>query len=196
MAAYRGRANSITYDGQSLLLAPSGGPFAPDYVAAALVHPFRSVNTAVLGTTYTQRSVDVATRTDIYVAKVGGVRNYVDCGGSSDLANGATSTALIAAAETYWNARKTAGFNKVVVCTVPPAAIIMGGAETQRVAYNIAVRASAVPNALADLAADSRLQDINDATYFQTIDKTHPTAAGAQVVASLIAAALATVGVS
>lgn len=197
MTAYRPHSNSITYDGQSLLLAPSTlTDTAPYVIGAALTHPRPFVVRNMLGTDYPTRAVTVSTRVDPYYLQATGQRAYVDCGGSTDIQNGASGATVIANAEAYWNARKAVGFTPVVVCTVPNGGIFnTSPLQAARAAYNVLVKASTVPSAVADLDACPELQNFNDLTYFQ-VDTIHPTAAGALVIANCILAALASIGIT
>lgn len=99
---------------------------------------------------------------------------------------GATTYAKL---QTYWAARASAGF-QIIACTVPN----VTGYESTLGALNTLIRAGYLSDhcvGLADLAADSRLSDSTNATYFQA-DTLHPNDAGSAVIASIVAAAIAT----
>ena len=94
---------------------------------------------------------------------------------------GANGVPTIAALETYWNALKTAGA-MVVACTILPRedAGDSGAAfNAARNALNAQIRASSVPDAVADLAADPDIGPDGAAlptTYYY--DKIHLNGAG------------------
>jgi len=83
------------------------------------------------------------------------------------------------------------GYSAVVVGTMMPRTDCTGACETERVAYNSAITGGATANGytVADYAADSRLQNPNNTTYFAT-DKIHLNDAGYDVMASIAAAAI------
>jgi hypothetical protein len=103
---------------------------------------------------------------------------------------GANGIPTIADLETYWQALKTAGA-KVVACTVLPREDAGDGGtafNAARATLNTQIRASTVPNAVADLAADASI-GVNGAptagTYYQA-DKTHLNAAGHAIAQTII----------
>jgi lysophospholipase L1-like esterase len=108
-------------------------------------------------------------------------------GGTNDIATGSSSATLMGKLQTYWSGRRAAGF-LVAICTIPPCGQYDGTQESIRVATNTSIRNSLATygDALVDFAADSRLDDAFDATYFMAGDRTHPTAAGAAVMAELV----------
>jgi lysophospholipase L1-like esterase len=79
----------------------------------------------------------------------------------------------------------------VIVATMLPRTDCTGSCETERVAYNTLVTGGATANGYTvdDLAADSRLQNPNDTTYFAA-DKIHLNDSGYGVVASDAAAVI------
>ena len=87
----------------------------------------------------------------------------------------------------YCLARKAIGF-KVVVCTcITRGDTIYGGFQIDRAYVNNLIKANYLTFAdyIVDLDADTRLQNFNNATYFNA-DKIHLTDAGYQVVSDLI----------
>lgn len=95
--------------------------------------------------------------------------------------------------------RHNRGF-KVAVWTIPPVGTSSGSGmtpsqqgvyESRRVAFNNAVRAGATgADTIIDIAADPRLSDPSNATYFYQVDTVHFTAAGNAVIAELSKAAI------
>lgn len=110
-------------------------------------------------------------------------------GGVNDNTTAATLHSRLA---TLCGAIRAAGF-QVVVCSKidcqSPAHAAWHATEYQ--ALNALIRANyaSYADAIADLGADSRLQDATNLTYY-TADKTHLTSAGYGVIASIVAAAI------
>jgi lysophospholipase L1-like esterase len=96
---------------------------------------------------------------------------------------------------TYCQARQAQGF-KVVACTITPTtgASVPAGYETQRLLFNTSVRTNykTFAGALADIGADSHLQDSTNTTYFDA-DLIHLTAAGYAIVAAIVQPAVASI---
>jgi len=86
----------------------------------------------------------------------------------------------------YCSGRQTVGF-KVVVLTILPRTDATAGEEAYRVSCNTMIRTNwaTFADALVDVAADTRLDDFNDANYYAA-DKIHLVDGGYAVVASLI----------
>src|SRR5690606_17387894 len=142
------------------------------------------------GTTYAQRTTNAATRVDPFVSNA--ARNVlIDIAGQSDLLNSLTAEQLLVAAESYAADRRAAGFDRIVVTTVPSMTDAWGwdaNMEEQRVAYNDLLLNSTAFDAVADIASIPELADPSDTTYFS--DGLHPTPAGADLMAPVIAAAV------
>lgn len=178
------------------MIRPSPGITAPANVMARLDSRSWSV-VALAGTTYAQRATTVVGRVDQY-ARLSARPALIDLGGQSDLLTDMSATSLLTASEAYASERRTAGFAVLVGCTIPHMAEGMVsptvGQEAQRVAYNALLRSSVVFDAIADLAADPRLSDASNATYFS--DGLHPTLAGAAAIADVFEATLATLDIN
>lgn len=179
-------------DGQSLHLQPVPGFTVPERVALA-VGEGRHVTVARGGTGYAQRNADVVRRVDRHLASVTGPSRLLDAGGTTDLIVGALAVNLITVIEAYWEARRTAGFDWIVASTVPDSDGFVADpdAETERQALNDLIRASAVPDGVADVAGIAVLGDSGasaDTTYFS--DGTHYTNAATLLAAPLFVAAL------
>lgn len=184
-------------DGQSLVFAPSG-VVAPN-VATGLVAQLRSAyglaTPAISGTTYAQRAPTVVSRVDS-LARNATRSILIDIGGTSDLLGGMSAAALLATVEAYADARRAAGYERVIELTVPPTSLISGGAETQRQAYNAALLANANGkfDAVVDVAGHPLLDDSSDVAYYS--DALHWTAAGAAVATGLVKTAVAAFGIN
>lgn len=117
-------------------------------------------------------------------------------GGINDLMwSEETPQQILSLLQTYWQNARGAGF-KVLAFTITPSSYagIEADFESRRQALNTLIRqASANYDALADLAADSRIGQAGDelnTTYFYT-DRVHMVDGGFQVVASIVEAAIA-----
>lgn len=113
-----------------------------------------------------------------------GVQLVIAQGGTNNLI-AAQTPAQVKAEMDAFVANRLAQGQVVFAVTVPPA---IGGLfnETDRQSYNTLLRADkAGAHRLIDWAADSRLSDPTDATYFYSGDQTHFTEAGNDVCAEL-----------
>lgn len=100
--------------------------------------------------------------------------------GGNDLVSLPQATVL-SNLETYCDNRRTAGADAVVVGTVFSRNDLTAMVRDD---YNAALRLETFYDGLMDFAADSRLQDDTDTTYFDA-DRVHLNKAGAQVMASI-----------
>ena len=108
--------------------------------------------------------------------------------GTNDIGAGRTGAQVITDLTTITTALRAAG-GYVVLCTCTPNQYDDATKLAYRNAINAAVRDGTIPSdAVSDLAADPRLSDFNDATYYG-VDKLHYTPAGYVVVAEVNAAA-------
>lgn len=115
-------------------------------------------------------------------------------GGTNDLYFGASAATTITRFSDYCSARKTAGL-KVIACTIidrTPAGGSWTAADALTVNTSIRANYETYADVLCDLAADSRLSDCTNLTYFQA-DQVHLTDAGYAVVAELVEAAVNTI---
>jgi hypothetical protein len=174
--------DSITLDAE---VAPNGPGFLGQY-AATSPNGIICMNNAVSGSQLshlTTRLTSTALTSRIQTAVANGYKVIVS------VLIGANGIPTIADLETYWNALKTAGA-KVVACTVLPREDAGdGGAafNAARAALNIQIRASTVPNAVADFAANADIGADGAATaliyYYDTI---HLNAAGHAIALGII----------
>lgn len=147
-------------------------------------------NVAVAGQTTTQMLANGSTQVDSLFAS--GKENIVTVlEGTNDLGMLQDATAVYDNLVAYCNARRAAGF-KVVIGTIPPSSFFSGTQETRRQTVNTNLRANwaTFADALADFAADSRLSNNLNSTYYT--DGTHWTQAGCQAAAEIVAMALIT----
>lgn len=117
-----------------------------------------------------------------------GANTIVIWGGVND---NATSTAqqIYDNLAAYCAARKTAGWQRVIVCTEIDA--VSAGWTAKKNTLNGLIAANhSWADAVADLGADVRLQDNSNLTYYDA-DRLHLTAAGYAVVAGIVGAVLA-----
>jgi len=131
---------------------------------------------------------NAATVVDPLYMATGVEKSVVVCwGGSNDIAVfSRTDTQTYNDIVSYCSGRQAAGF-KVIILTIMPRTDCTGGEETYRQSVNTSIRANwaIFADALADVAADTRLDDFNDTTYYYS-DKIHLIDAGYAAVAELI----------
>jgi lysophospholipase L1-like esterase len=154
-----------------------------------------SVFTAVGGRTVATMITQDPTTLDPYCT---GGNAYAFCwGGTNDLYFGATGAELIALAQTWLTARKSAGW-KVVSFTMTPRSNGPTPAtfEEHRQTFNTWLRANwaTYAHAIVDLGADARIGDDGDETdlTYYNADRVHMSDAGYAVVAELVAAEMLT----
>lgn len=148
-------------------------------------------NVAVSGQTTVNMLADEATQ--VYPLWRWARQNYlIAWEGTNDLRDGATATQAYDNLVLYYSNGQTAGFQCVAMTILPRTGQPLSF-ETRRIEVNNNLRANwpSFSDALADVAADPRLSDPNNTTYFS--DGTHLTAAGNAVVAEIVANALATI---
>jgi lysophospholipase L1-like esterase len=177
-------ARLLLFDGQSLPLGPSTALAYPARTVAALSGTFGQVE-AVSNTTWLQRSTRAARRVDRHLRRTTGRKVLVDCGGTSNINNGENAAAILAEAEAYWTARRTAGWDLIVATDVPDSIGFQPDEETQRAALNAALATSSLVDVFVPIAAT-----LGDPTGPNFTDGTHLAAPGAQAIADLLAAAL------
>jgi lysophospholipase L1-like esterase len=118
--------------------------------------------------------------------------------GTNDIYFGATGAATYALLAAYCAARRAVGFKVVVLTCLPRSnAGTPAGFNTDRATLNTSIRANwaTFADALADVAADSRIGDDGDeldTTYFDA-DKVHMNATGYGVIASIVKTAIGTI---
>jgi hypothetical protein len=180
----------FVFDGQSNALSPD---WERSFGVKLIQHrwpsnPFKL--TAVRGTTYLQRMETAPERVVVH-AKMTPCTLLVRRGGESDMLNGAEATEIAQRVKTYIAARRDAGFDVVVVPTIPPTTYATPANDQQRRLYNDLLRRSFRSlgiDVLVDLAAIPELQDPTDARWFY--DGAHYTDEGSSLVADAYSRAL------
>ena len=191
------REGQIIFDGDSWTVGKQANAVPYPLVATqAIGGNWRATSVAVSGQTVATMTTNAPTNVDTLIDAAQFPRNVVVMlGGINDIAGSADAATTYARIVAYHQARRAAGW-KTVACTIPHAtAASVGGAAFNPVAdaVNALIRANwgTFADALADLAADSRLQDATDTTYYNA-DELHGTTAGYAVVGAIVGAALAT----
>lgn len=188
----------IVTEGDSLTTGNGIGGFSPYPWQLALLYTDNRMvsvsNMATTGNTLADMAAQAASQVDpCFDSRKG--RN-VAClwGGTNDMYSGVAGDFSGAGAYgrlvTYCQARQSAGFKVAVLNCLPRQnAGVPAGFETQRGIFNASIAANwrTFADALVDVAADSRLQDPTNATYFNP-DLVHLTAAGYAIVAALVKA--------
>lgn len=179
----QGTRKYVTCAGDSLT-AGVGGTAYPTQLAALLGTDYLVGNMGVQGSTLqTEWS---AWDSQIMYPATGHPRDIEACWlGTNDIASGRTAAQVFADLSTRWAARRADGY-KVIACTIIARGTLTGGQETQRQGLDTLIRgAGSQYDALCDLAADARLSDSADTTYYSG-DTTHLTTTGYGVVAGLV----------
>lgn len=180
----------VVFDGQSLNNIPSGGDMP------AAVMNGRGVawaNVSISGQAWSTLAGSASKRCHP-LATSHGTSVLILNGGQSDILNtGDDDTAATALAdmESYADNARTAGFDTIIACTLPPSTSFDADDETQRLALNAAIRTSDSWDEVVDLAANEDLDDASDLTYYS--DGLHWTAVAAAAAASSVGAVLDTV---
>jgi lysophospholipase L1-like esterase len=183
------RLEHIVFDGDS---RTSAAVYPPAVLAALPARRLGHSNVATGGYTTAQMvagaaaSVDPLCRTTI-------PSTVVVWGGINDGIGGTDAATIYDRLRTYCQARKAAGW-RVVCCTEidgqSAALNAAGWHDTIYPGLNALLRADhAFADVLVDLAADARLRDATNTTYYNA-DKVHLTPAGYQVVGERVAAAI------
>jgi lysophospholipase L1-like esterase len=188
---------NIVFDGDSIT---AGFPDHPNYYDLALISvggAYKARNVAIPGQQLTAMASAAASRVDAYRDPAVAKNVLVIWGGTNDIASGTlTGAQTHTALSSYCTARRAAGWKVVVVTMLPRSyAGDVGATETERTAYNTAIRANwaTYADALADVAANTTIGDAGDelnATNYQS-DHAHLKTAGATIVAGIVAPAVA-----
>jgi lysophospholipase L1-like esterase len=185
-------AGLVVCDGDSMTagfgLQPS--EFYPTVLATSLGGAWTVDNTAVTGRNI-QQMIDAAPASVDTQYGNPGSNTVVILGGSNDVATGTSAATILSRLATYTSARRGVGW-RVFVGTIPPNGSLSGAQETARQTVNSTIRSNLATygDGLVDFAADSRLDDALDTTYYFEGDRLHWTAAGAAAAAELVEAAV------
>lgn len=193
--------NSLTAGNQS-----STGYDYPCQLQALLSTDYEVANFGVSGQTTPDMSGDAASQIDPLYSSSNAGNVLVAWEGTNDLYFNAGATDAYDHLVSYCQARRSAGF-RVYVGTIIPRGVwpgtstIPGDAATQEATFeswratvnaNLRANWSSFADGLVDFAADARLSDYNDTTYFA--DKIHMTDTGYAIVAGLVRDAIAAGG--
>jgi lysophospholipase L1-like esterase len=190
----------VVYDGNSMTVGLGVSVNYP-LVCGGLIGrtSYISISVAISGYTTTQLASDASVRVEGLYTNNQYIAKRICCfwEGTNELYFGVSAATAYANIVTYCQARRTAGW-KVVILTILPRsnAGLPVDWETSRqtVNANIIANWATFADALADVAADSRIGDAGDSdntTYY--LDKVHMTVSGYAIVAPIVAAAIATV---
>jgi len=189
----------IVCDGNSITLGFGVGASDayPAKLGTSLGNAYAVVNYGVTGQTTTNMSSDAATQIDSTLPAYSTSAVLIAWEAANDIFFGADLATCQSRWNTYFSARVTAGWASNGSKLVAMTCIARGNFSDQPGmsaildSWNTWLRAnySTYATHLVDVAADARLSNFNDTTYYQA-DKCHLTAAGNAVVAGLIEAAL------
>lgn len=186
------RPLSISFDGQSLNLFPAASPYPTQLMA--LLSPMTWAVPAVNSTSYADRTPDAPKVVDPFALNATRAV-LIDVGCQKELATlGLTAAQALSAMTTYLDARRTAGFDVIIASTVPGSTFYDAAMDAQRLALNNLIRSSTHFDGVVDLAADPRLQNGADTTFFA--DGVHYSVLGASVAASIGRTTLASLGIT
>lgn len=192
--------HNVLFDGDSITAghAESEGAFDVRYQAwpwqlarnmnnSAL----RFSNLAISGQTLVTMETNAVNKVDAtYSASIFGTNNVlVVFAGTNDINAGATGATTISRLDTYFNNRRAAGWNKIVLCTAIPRENFTGTQNTHLQTYNDYITANTLgADAVVDLAALSW----SYGTHYQgtTPNRIHPNAAGRTLIANAVQTAL------
>jgi hypothetical protein len=185
----------VICDGNSMTAGTGAfvGQAYPDLVLAALGSRWTLHNFGVPGQATTSMIADAATQIDPLFSTFYAL-NVVCCWeGVNDICGNDNGTTSYNHLVTYCQARQAAGFKVVILTITPQSHTGPGDFETQRSTCNGLIRANwaTFSDALADVAADSRIGDAGDeldATYY--IDRIHMYTAGYAIVADIVSTAI------
>ena len=180
----------VVFDGQSLNLIPAGYPSYPIQTMKDRSEAYCVV--AIAGTSWTTLATTAATRLHP-LGPLATTSVLVMNGGTQDVLDGDSGATIMADAVSYADNARAAGFDFVIITTIPPAAGMTAGQNTARGDFNTLVMADA--GADFDVSVNllsGALADNTDQNYY-AFDQVHWAEGGAKVAADLIKAALDTV---
>jgi len=192
--------HNIVFDGDSITSGhtENEGSFDVRYRAwpaelhASINNPaLRFSNTAISSQTLATMQTNAANKIDVnYSAGIFGANNIlVVFAGTNDINAGADATTTISRLTTYFNSRRTAGWNKIILCTAIPRENFTGTQNGHLATYNAFVTANTLgADAVVDLAALGWAFG----THYQgtTPNRIHPNAAGRLLIVAAVQAAL------
>lgn len=187
-----GATRAIVCDGNSLTrgYGAGGANSYPTQLKGLVSTAYTVINRGVDSQTTDQMEADAAAQIDYWLDIFQNNSVLIGWEGTNDIQFGASLATTQSRWNTYFSARATAGWAsngcKLVACTVIPRVDSTAPKNAIRDDFNAWLRTnySTYATHLVDLAADSRLQDTSNTTYFDA-DGVHLTAAGYAVVAEL-----------
>jgi lysophospholipase L1-like esterase len=182
----------VVCDGDSMTAGFGLSPpeFYPTVLGNSLGGAWSVTNTAVTGRNI-QQMIDAAPASVDTQYGNPGSNTVVILGGSNPVASGVSAATILSQLAEYTADRRAVGW-RVAIGTIPPNGSLSGAQETVRQTVNSTLRSSLATygDILVDFAADPRLDDALDTTYYFEGDRLHWTAAGAAVAAELVEAAI------
>lgn len=183
---------ACVFDGQSLVVWPSAyhvNSF-PMKMMSGRKAGYHIVG--IGGYAWTQLDNDFSSRVAPF-AKLAPVSFYLMVGGTTQIALGQSGSAVYDTEKAISDLAKAAGYTYVIGSTTTPSTTFDAGDNVELGILNAEVLADADAafDAVADLAADPRLDDPTDTTYYS--DGTHPTTfanGGTAAIAELMGAAV------
>lgn len=179
--------NLIIFEGDSLTVGTTGVTNSYPYVAITSLGraSYDYYNVAVTGQTVVQMLADASYQ---YYPIIGAHAKdiCVTWGGTNDISAGDSATTVYNNIVALCTAQRAAGY-KVVVCTIIARGTFGAGQNTIKatVNANIVANWATFADALCNLAADARLSNSSDATYYNA-DTVHLTTTGYAVVSALV----------
>lgn len=193
LLAKNGTAPNIVFDGDSHTRGYEGCSSFGDYVyqcISGLSTPVHWHNRAVPGQTAATMAGDAATDIDSRISATASVNILVVCAGANDLFGGTALATVQTTLADYVTARRTAGWDKIIVCSIPPRA--SSGTYTQANWGALAdwiEAGSSGADYTVDIRDDTDIGEWGDnanATYYTVADQVHWTDAGALKFANLV----------
>jgi hypothetical protein len=183
--------SGFVFDGQSNALSPEWSLSFPKKLMTGRFAGRPYQVPAKGGTTYADRSGWAAERTDPHVG-MAACAVLISHGGESELLQGYSARALADAIQSYIAQRRAAGFDVIVVPTIPPSTWFTAQQDAERRTFNDGMRRgyyrTVGADVLVDVDAIPELQDPNDGRYFD--EGIHYTDAGSTLVADAYSRAL------
>lgn len=179
----------IVFDGDSLSTTGGGVTIAQTYPYQLIDllgrNTWDSYNVAVFGQTTTNLASDASYEYDPLAFSWPRAILVVWIG-TNDISAGDSATTVYNNISAFCSARRAAGW-KVVVCTIIARGTFSAGQNTTKgtVNSNIVSNYTTFADRLCDLAADSRLSNASDTTYYNA-DTVHLNSTGYGVVAALV----------
>jgi len=190
---------NIVYDGDSITAGhdESEGFFDVRYkswpqechTGLAARRTTKGVNLAISSQTLDTLNTAAADKVDTALDASHAYNTIVLFAGTNDINAGATAATAISRLDTYVAARRTAGWNRIILCTAIPRENFDSAKNAALSTYNAYIRANTLAvDAVVDLAALSW----SFSTHYQgtTPNRIHPNAAGRTLIANAVRSAI------